>query len=229
MSGKQFAKHLASVSLMSLALASCYHPPFNNFKPYNRSYKDMATGAAVGSVVGVAAGSTLIGTGVGAAAFTAGGLYKESKPVLIRNLKKAHIQYVTYGATTTLIVPTDQYYFFNSSRLKEYCYPGLVLIVKLLRMYPHSTIYVAGFTDNIGSRYHKNKLSQARAETMLTFLWANGIQAQRLNAEGYGEKYSVSDNQIIHGSAQNRRVEIQWFIDPPPTQTKGMPYLGPTK
>jgi len=229
MAGKRFAKHLAGISLMSLLLSACFHPPFNNFRPYNRTPKDAAVGAGVGTVIGAAAGSTLIGTGVGAVAFTARGIYKDSKPVILRDLKQATIQYVSYGDTHTLIVPTDRFYVFNSSRLQEPCYPGLVLIIKLLRLYPYSTIYVAGFTDEVGSRYHKNKLSQARAETMLTYLWANGIQAQRLSAEGYGDKHDVSDNSIIHGSAQNRRVEIQWFNSPAPQAQQAMPYLGVTK
>ena len=53
-------------------------------------------------------------------------------------------------------------------------------------------------------------LSQARAETMLTFLWANDIHAQRLRAEGYADQHDVGDNHLIHGSAYNRRIEIQW-------------------
>ncbi|MGQ3892083.1 C-OmpA-like family protein CmpA [Legionella sp. CNM-4043-24] len=229
MTSRRFAKHLAGVSLLSLILSGCFHPPFNNFKPYNRAPKDAVIGAGVGTVIGAAAGTPLIGTGVGAVAFTARGLYKDSRANVLRELKRATIQYVNYGDTHTLIVPTDRFYVFNSSRLNEACYPGLVLIAKLLRFYPNSTIYVAGFTDNIGTRYHKNKLSQARAETMLTFLWANGIQAQRLSAEGYGDKHDVSDNSIVHGSAQNRRIEIQWFNNPAPQASRAMPYSGATK
>jgi len=149
--------------------------------------------------------------------------------MLIRDLqKKGDIQYVQYGDTMELIVPTDRYFKFNSPRFNELCYNGLISIVKLLKYSPHSVIYVAGFSDGVGSRYHKNRLSQAQAETMLTFLWANGINAQRLSAEGYGDRHAISDNHFIHGSAQNRRLEIQWFNSPPP-QTEIMPYLGPTK
>lgn len=228
MTSKRFASGMAAIGLASCLLSACYHPPFNNFKPYHRTAKDIATGAGVGTVIGAAAGSTLIGTGVGAVAFTARGLYKDSKPVVLRNLAKTTIQYVRFGDLNTLIVPTDRFYMFNSSRLREPCYPGLELIIKLLRFYPNSIIYVGGFTDNIGSRHHKNTLSQARAETMLTFLWANGIQAQRLNAQGYGDKNTISDNSIVHGSAQNRRVEIQWY-NTPPAVAHPVPYQGATK
>ncbi len=111
----------------------------------------------------------------------------------------------------TLVIPTDKYFMFMSPRINELCYPGLTNIIRLLKLYPKSPIYVAAFTDNVGSRRHQQRLAQAQAETMLTYLWANGIRASRLRAEGYGNKNTVADNQLIHGSAQNRRIEIQWF------------------
>lgn len=217
----RFTRRLILISTVSLLLNACYHPPYNNFKPYNRLYKDAATGAGAGTIIGAAAGTTLvgtgIGTGIGAVAFTARGLYKDSKSNIINELqKKGDISFYQYADTMTLIVPTDRYFLFNSPRLNELCYPALVRIVRLLKFYPDKVIYVAGFTDNIGSREHKNKLSQAQAETMITFLWANGIKARLLNAEGYGDKHDVSENSIIHGSAQNRRLEIQWFNNPAP-------------
>ncbi|VEG91896.1 C-OmpA-like family protein CmpA [Legionella spiritensis] len=219
MATKYAARHLALTGLLSLSLSGCYHPPFNNFKPYNSMPKDAAKGAGVGAIVGVVASHASSGFIPGGA--IAGGvvgsmvsLYKDSKPSLIRELEKADIQFVEYGDTMTLIVPTDRYFLFNTPELNDICYPALVNIIKLLRLYPRSPIYVAGFTDNIGSRKSKQLMSQARAEAMLTFLWANGVAARRLTAEGYGDKNTIGDNSIIHGSAYNRRLEIQWFSGP---------------
>ncbi len=204
-----------SLGLMISFLSSCFHPPYNNFKPDPRTARYAARGAPVGAAVGAVASSTLTGTllggGIGGAAGAAMGIYKSSKPKIINDLKKQDIEFIEYGDTMTLIVPTDKYFLFASPRLNELCYPGLNNIVRLLKFYPKSPIYVAGFTDNVGSRYHKKMLSQAQAETMLTFLWANNISAMQLKAEGYGDKNAVSDNKLIHGSAQNRRIEIQWF------------------
>jgi len=139
---------------------------------------------------------------------------RSTKPAIIKKLQQQDIQFVQHGATMTLIVPTDKYYVFDTPKLNDICYPGLVNIIRLLKQYPNSRIYVAGFTDDIGAPRFKQKLSQARAEAMLTFLWANDIDARRLNAEGYGDKHDIAQNEIIHGSAQNRRVEIQWFNAP---------------
>ena len=201
--------------LMICLLSSCFHPPFNNFRTDHRTARRAAGGAVFGSAAGALTSGTLTGALLGGAiGGTVGAviaIHKDSKPSLVKELRKQNIQFVEYGDTMTLIVPTDKYFMFQSPRLTELCYPGLNNIVRLLKLYPQSPVYVAGFTDNVGSRFHKRMLSQAQAETILTFLWAKGIQAYRLKAEGYGDKNPVSENKLIHGSAQNRRIEIQWF------------------
>ncbi len=206
---------ILSLGLMICLLTSCFHPPFNNFRTDHQIARKTGVGAGVGGVVGaVASGTlagTLIGAGVGGTIGALVGTYKESKPRIIKALSKQDILFIQYGDTMTLVVPTDKYFMFNSPRINELCFPGLNNIVRLLKFYPKCSIYVAGFTDNVGSRYHKRMLSQAQAETMLTFLWANDIHAMRLKAEGYGDKNPVGDNELIHGSAFNRRIEIQWF------------------
>lgn len=215
MSLKIRRNRILSCGLMVGLLSSCYHPPYNNFRPDHRTARAAGAGAGVGTIFGAVATSTLTGTVIGAAiggtVGVAAGIHKDSRKNIIKELKKQDIQYEQYGDTMTLIVPTDKYFMFNSPRINERCFPGLTNIIRLLKFYPQSPIYVAGFTDNVGSRIHKKRMSQAQAETMLTYLWANDIPAKQLKAEGYGDKNDISDNELIHGSAQNRRIEIQWF------------------
>ena len=95
--------------------------------------------------------------------------------------------------------------------------------MKLIKMFPcKCPIYVAGFTNDVGSRYHKKKLTQAQAEAMVTLLWAHDIPSRLLNAEGYGDKHPVGDNKLIHGSAYNRRIEIQLLRNCPPQRPQRM-------
>lgn len=219
MSLKVSASRLAWFSIFSLTLTSCFHPPFNHFRedprPLEHVVKTMGAGAGLGALAGVAAGSSAGAAGAGAAV---GGLtgavigkQRDTKQHIIKELKEHDIQYVQYGDTMTLVVPTDRYFRFNSPRINDLCYPGLLKIIKLLKFYKCSPIYVAGFTDDIGSKHHKRMLSQAQAEAMITFLWAYGIPAQRLNAEGYADQHPIGNNDTIRGSAYNRRLEIQWF------------------
>lgn len=215
MSLKLTKRKIIYCGFITCLLSSCVHPPYNNFKPVHPMPKRVVTGAVVGTAVGAATTGTvagaLVGTAAGGVAGAVVGFSKTSSRSIIKELNNENIEFVQYGDTMTLIVPVDKYFMFESPRLNEICYPGLINIVRLLKFYPLSPVYVAGFTDDVGTRYHKRSLSQAQAETMLTFLWANNIPAQLLKAEGYGDKNDVGDNKLIHGSAFNRRIEIQWF------------------
>lgn len=226
---RTFAKLAASVALLAFTLSGCFHPPFNNFNPYNRRAKDVAVGAGVGAgagaVIGAIAGSAPAGAVIGGVAGATAGLYYNTKRELLKEIQQEDIQYIEYGNTITLLIPTDRYFLFNSPKLNDICYRGLNNIVKLLKYYPNTPIYVAAFTDDVGTRHHKKMLSQAQAETMITFLWANDIAAQRLRAEGYADLHDIGNNQLIRGSAYNRRIEIQWFTN---QSAKPAPYVCAT-
>jgi outer membrane protein OmpA-like peptidoglycan-associated protein len=227
------AKLALAVTLLAFALSGCtrFRPPFNNFENDHSGTKKLVTGIAVGAgtgaVIGAIAGNAPAGAAIGGVAGAATGLYYDNKRVILKELQNEDIQYTKYGDTITLLVPTDRYFLFNSPRINDICYPGLNNIVKLLKYYPHTPVYVAAFTDDVGSRYHKKKLSQAQAETMITFLWAYDIPAQRLHAEGYGDLHDIGDNHWIRGSAYNRRIEIQWLSNP--ASAKPPPYMCATK
>lgn len=223
---KKAVKQIAWANIFCLALSACTpKPPFNNFKKEPVNVKPSITGAGLGAITGTLLGSTGIGAAVGVTAGTMVGIYRANKRNIINQLQKQNIQYVEYGDTMTLIIPTDQYFEFNSPNLNDVCYAGLNNIIRLLKFYSCSRVYVAAFTDDVGPTVHKNQMSQAQAEAMLTFLWAHDIPAKLLRAEGYGEKNPIADNHWIRGSAYNRRIEIQWFNvpdTPPKIAPEGM-------
>lgn len=202
------------IVLAALLLSGCFKPPYNNFQEDKRNVKHIAAttaaGASLGAVAGIAVGNAGPGAIIGGIVGGILGYQKTSLKNLIIELRKQDIQFINYGDTITLLIPTDKYYRFNSPRLNAICYPGLVNVINLLRHFKDCPINVAGFTDNIGTKHHKRMLTQARAETMLTFLWAHGITAQRLHAQGYQDKHTIGNNEFIRGSAYNRRIEIQW-------------------
>jgi OmpA-OmpF porin, OOP family len=52
-------------------------------------------------------------------------------------------------------------------------------------------------------------LSQRRAEAVLNYFIAQGIEADRLSAKGYGEAEPIADNDTAAGRFKNRRVELR--------------------
>ncbi|CAM2172877.1 OmpA-OmpF porin, OOP family [Burkholderia latens] len=70
-------------------------------------------------------------------------------------------------------------------------------------------VTVTGFTDSTGSVPHNQRLSEARARSVISYLRIGGLQAQQFIAEGRGAADPVATNSTAEGRAQNRRVEIR--------------------
>ncbi|NBX84947.1 MAG: OmpA family protein [Gammaproteobacteria bacterium] len=146
--------------------------------------------------------------------------FQTDKQYLLAKLYQHNIQFIQYRDIMTMVIPTDQYYNFNSSVLDDRNYEGINYAVQMLRHYPCSTIYVAAFSDNVGDQGRYYRLTHARAESMVTFLWAHGIYANNLRPAGFASMYPIADNNTVRGSAMNRRIELQWTTQP--DETMGM-------
>ena len=74
---------------------------------------------------------------------------------------------------------------------------------------PDTHIQVAGHTDARGSDEFNLWLSQARAESVTSYLVGKGVDATRLSAIGYGASQPIADNVTAVGLARNRRIEFR--------------------
>lgn len=84
----------------------------------------------------------------------------------------------------------------------------------LTREDPNSKIVVEGHTDSQGSQSLNETLSQARADSVRTFLISRGVAADRITAVGLAFSRPIGDNKTPEGRANNRRVEI--IVTPQP-------------
>ncbi len=82
-------------------------------------------------------------------------------------------------------------------------------VVQVLRDYPKMRISVEGHTDSIGGELANMKLSQARAESVRTYLTSKGIDQDRLEVVGYGTTKPIASNKTEKGRSQNRRTEFR--------------------
>jgi OOP family OmpA-OmpF porin len=85
----------------------------------------------------------------------------------------------------------------------------LDLIVAILSNYPNAKFHIEGHTDNSGTEYFNQILSDDRANAVRNYLIANGIKADNLTAKGYGGSMPIDVNTTESGKAMNRRVEIK--------------------
>lgn len=70
-------------------------------------------------------------------------------------------------------------------------------------------IELQGYTDSYGGRWMNEQLSIKRAEKIKSYLVQAGVQEDRIQIEGFGERRHVASNETALGRATNRRVVLQ--------------------
>ena len=82
-------------------------------------------------------------------------------------------------------------------------------VASILVAHPEITrLRIEGHTDSRGAAEYNRELSQSRAEAVRVYLIERGVEAERLDAEGFGE-----DRPLVQGNSEaawskNRRVDF---------------------
>jgi OOP family OmpA-OmpF porin len=97
---------------------------------------------------------------------------------------------------------------FDKDEITEANKPVLDVAIERLAVCPEIRITVGGHTDAIGSEAYNNDLSYRRAAATRNYLVEGGIDASRLEAEGFGELVPIAPNDSAEGRARNRRVDL---------------------
>ncbi len=85
------------------------------------------------------------------------------------------------------VLVRNVFYEFDSAELTENSTQALDSLVTLLEENPNITIELASHCDYRGADAYNERLSQRRAESVVNYLIAHGIVADRLTPVGYGE------------------------------------------
>jgi outer membrane protein OmpA-like peptidoglycan-associated protein len=97
----------------------------------------------------------------------------------------------------------------NSSALLLESAAQLKNIVAILGAFPKAKIKIGSYSDNTGDSVNNVRLSQQRADNILSKLKGLGAKhAQLAGAKGYGSNYPVGDNGTATGRMMNRRMSI---------------------
>ena len=107
------------------------------------------------------------------------------------------------------IVLRNIFFDVNKFDLKPQSTSELDKLVVLLRDNPTLRIQLSGHTDNVGKAEDNLVLSNNRAQAVVKYLVAHGIEQQRLTFKGYGATQPVADNATEEGRAKNRRTELK--------------------
>lgn len=81
--------------------------------------------------------------------------------------------------------------------------------VKVLTDYKDLHVLITGHTDDVGDHQTNVDLSEARANSVKTYLVSKGIDTGRIDTHGEGPDSPIADNKTEKGRQQNRRIEFK--------------------
>lgn len=134
--------------------------------------------------------------------------------------KPAPVVAVPVVETKRFTLKSDVLFAFNKSNLKPEGQQALdQLYGELSSINPQDgAIVVLGYTDRIGSEQYNQKLSEQRAQSVVSYLVSKGIPADKISARGLGKSNPVTGSTcdgmkrgaaLIDCLAPDRRVEIE--------------------
>jgi len=108
------------------------------------------------------------------------------------------------------VVCSDQVFFdFDKDEIKPEAYRVLNTIADSLRKdVPDVVVFIAGYTDSIGSSEYNLKLGMRRAHSVAALLVSLGIARAQVYTVSFGKEVPIADNSTEEGRAKNRRVEF---------------------
>jgi outer membrane protein OmpA-like peptidoglycan-associated protein len=118
------------------------------------------------------------------------------------DIRKEIVEKVNYAAKKIFFVT-------GSDKIATASYSALDNVAAVLKANANLKLLVEGHTDNVGKPASNLTLSQKRAEAVKNYLVQKGLDANRLEAKGYGQDKPVADNSTPAGRAANRRVELK--------------------
>lgn len=180
---------------------------------------------AIGTVLGAAAGYGISkgnanssaqnnrAIAIGAVVGGLSGAYLDNKEKKLRTQMAGTGVEVNRNAdgSVGLVMPGSITFDTNKSNIKTNFYTTLDKVAATLTEDAQSGILVSGYTDSSGSDAINIPLSQARAQSVASYLASKGISTSRINAQGLGASNPVADNTTAAGKEQNRRVEISIY------------------
>ncbi len=184
----------------------------------NRTKRGALIGAGIGAVAGLLSGGdaverrqrAMVGAGIGALAGGGIGAYQDRQEAeLRRQTAGTGIDVSRDGDVIKLNLPDGVTFDFAKYDLKPQFYPALNTVAATLKEYNQTIVEVSGHTDSIGSDAANQTLSERRANAVAGYLMGQGVQRERFEIIGMGERYPVASNDTDSGRALNRRVEIR--------------------
>ena len=210
---------VVSLTAATFLLAACSTDPYTGESKISNTAIGATTGAVIGGVGGAILGKTtslktrkaaLVGAGIGALAGGGVGLYMDNQESKLRErLEGSGVSVTRNGDSIILNMPSNITFATDQDSIRPNFYETLNSVAIVLREFNQTLVDVKGHTDSDGSDDYNLDLSQRRAESVAQYLTSQGLNPERFEVRGLGERDPIATNASAGGKAQNRRVEIE--------------------
>lgn len=198
-------------------MTACTTNPYTGERQTSNAVKYGGAGAVVCGLIGAiedsnrarnaALGCGAIGAGIGA--------YMDVQEAELREqLQGTGVQVQRNGDQLTLIMPGNVTFNTDQYQIRSSFYPVLDSVSEVLYKYKDTRLVVTGHTDSTGSADYNYGLSERRATSVKNYFAQNGVDQNRLIAQGMGADQPIASNDNDSGRAMNRRVELNIVADP---------------
>jgi outer membrane protein OmpA-like peptidoglycan-associated protein len=102
----------------------------------------------------------------------------------------------------------DVLFASGQSKLQGDSVRSMGKLAEFFKRYPQRTAVIEGYTDSVGGESSNQSLSERRAQAVMAALVGQGVPADRLRSEGFGEARPAGSNDSADGRRMNRRVEV---------------------
>ena len=206
------------VFLSALALVGC---TTTDSQTGEKRANKTGTGAGIGAIAGAVLGAAASGksdrgrgaaTGALLGAAVGGGVghYMDKQEKELREkLKDSGVQVDRQGDNLNLIMPGNITFAVNKSDIRSDFYSVLNSVSQALKDYDQTNVRISGYTDSTGAISLNQRLSEERANSVRSYLQAQGVASQRIDSAGYGPANPIASNASDEGRQANRRVEIK--------------------
>ena len=140
---------------------------------------------------------------------TSASLMDSQEAQLRKSFNKTGVDVTRNGGSIHLNMPGHLTFASGSHKIKPGFHEVLNSLARVLKEYKDTQINICGHTDSVGKQSYNRTLSTIRARRVASYLAAQGIGADRLSVEGFGETKPIASNKTKSGRAKNRRVEIE--------------------
>jgi outer membrane protein OmpA-like peptidoglycan-associated protein len=134
----------------------------------------------------------------------------DNNPIYFRNIRIAEggVKYYDRVMQDGKIVANGIRFDVGKATIKPESMGIINEVVQLMQQHPDLKFSVEGHTDSDGNDESNMELSKERAESVMNEMIQMGIDAERLQAKGWGESKPITGNASPEDKANNRRVEF---------------------